>query len=295
MTDSIQRTQRTQRTGASSRTARLLPLAALAATLGACGQGETTLTHPEAEFFRGSGPNQGTFYGAAVPVGQGTARTYLSVENGVMVEIGVALSESAMQGLPAGSGHSDGSHAHYNEYLLRMHPQNPTPYQFVELNWNPDGHEPDGIYTVPHFDIHFYTISLAERNAIDPADPLWEQKANRAPAPELIPERYVPAGPPIPGIPLSELAVPRMGVHWIDVTSPELGGAPFETTFIYGSWDGKIIFTEPMVTRAFLLQKPNFQQELPVAQQGYNPRGYRVYWNEQTKEYRVALTGLPAR
>ena len=54
-----------------------------------------------------------------------------------------------------------------------------------------------------------------------------------------------------------------MGVHWIDVRSPELQGLlgkperakPFTATFIHGAWNGKFIFDEPMVTRAHLLAK----------------------------------------
>lgn len=270
---------------------RLALTAAALSVLAAC-EPERTVLEPEGSFSRSAGPRQGTFYGAAVRLGDGIARSYFTLQGGATVEVGVALSESALSGLPSGSGHSDGTHTHYNEYLLEMHPRNPTPYQFVELNWNPQGHEPPGIYDLPHFDFHFYTISLAERNAIDPSDPLWTQKANNVPAAEYIPTNYVPAGPP--GVAPVEIAVPRMGVHWMDVTSPELSGATFTETFIYGSWDGEMIFVEPMVTKAFLEAKPSSSRTLPTAQKGYNPGGYRIYWNERTREYRVALTGLPA-
>ena len=56
-----------------------------------------------------------------------------------------------------------------------------------------------------------------------------------------------------------------------------------------------MIFAEPMITKAFLGTKPNYSRTLPTAQAGYTPGGYRIYWNEKTKEYRVALTGLPAQ
>jgi hypothetical protein len=235
-----------------------------------------------------------TSYGPAVRIGQGIARSYFISDRDTVLEVGVALSEAALRGLPDGAGHSDGSHAHYNEYLLRMHPRNPTPYQFVELNWNPDGHEPAGIYDLPHFDFHFYTVSVQERDAIDPADPQWTERANNVPAAAFVPERYVPAGPPIPGITPADIAVPRMGVHWMDVASPELQpGNVFTETFIYGSWDGRMIFAEPMITRAYLETKPQFRRELPTAEQGYNPGSYRIYWDEASREYRVALTDLP--
>ena len=92
------------------------------------------------------------------------------------------------------------------------------------------------------------------------------------------------------------LAFARMGVHWVDTTSSELKGQPFTRTFIYGSWNGKVIFAEPMVTRAYLETKPQFSAELPAPARGqdagYYARGYTVRWNAEAKEYRIALTGL---
>jgi hypothetical protein len=51
------------------------------------------------------------------------------------------------------------------------------------------------------------------------------------------------------------MTVPRMGLHWLDSKSPELPPAhrPFTATFIVGSWNGQVIFDEPMVTRDFIL------------------------------------------
>jgi hypothetical protein len=273
------------------RTSRLVTVAAalLAATT-ACDRTAAL----EATFSNSTADRQAIHYGPAVRIGAGIGRTYFVGTRDSVLEIGVALSEAALRGLPAGSGHSDGSHAHYNEYLLQMHPQNPTPYRFVELNWNPDGHEPEGIYGLPHFDYHFYTITIEERNAIDPKDPRWAEQANNLPAPAFIPERYVPAAPPIPGITPADIAVPRMGVHWMDVASPELQpGNVFAETFIYGTWDGRLIFAEPMITRAFLETKPDYRRELPTAAQGYNPGAYRIYWDVKSREYRVALIDLP--
>jgi hypothetical protein len=90
-----------------------------------------------------------------------------------------------------------------------------------------------------------------------------------------------------------------MGAHWVDPTSPELNGELFTRTFLYGSWDGEMIFAEPMVTKAFLETKPDFRAAIPTparyAVAGHYPTEYRVYWNEETKEYRVALAGLVER
>ena len=269
-----------------------LALAALALAVAAGCTDDGSIVDPSADHSESTGPRQFTFYGAAEKLGNGTARSYFTTENGVAVEVGIALSEGVMRGLPTGD-HATGSHTHDDHVVLRMHSQNPTPYRLMDVNWNPAGHPP-APYAEPHFDFHFYTIGPEERNAISPADPQWAQKANHAPAPEYIPANYVPAG--APGTPLVDLAVPRMGVHWVDATSPELSeGKRFTETFIYGSWDGKVIFAEPMVTRAFLESRPSFRRTLPTAQKGYNPGSYRVYWNERTREYRVALADLPAQ
>ncbi len=122
-------------------------------------------------------------YGAPATLGNGAARTYVVVDqaSGNPVEVGVALDEAALEGLPsAGDQSPGGAHEHYNSYILQLPAENGTPYQFVELDWNPKGH--GGPYTAPHFDFHFYRVSLAERNAIDPAAPDYDARAAKFPA-----------------------------------------------------------------------------------------------------------------
>ncbi len=260
-------------------------------------------------------------YGPAVKVGNGTARTYvvLSEKDGnVPLEMGVALSEDAMEGLPAKDPHAAhkaaaSSHEHLDNhvYLLSLPKAGVAPYQFVELDWNPGGHEPPGIYDEPHFDFHFYTISPEERAAIVPTDPDFQKKADMLPAEAQRPEFYMMAAPP--GAPAP--AVPLMGVHWVDVRSPELQRMmgkpelykPFTTTFIYGSWAGRFTFIEPMITRSYIMAKkaatdPALQNELipvPGAKEyspaGYYPSAYRIAWDADAKEYRIALTQLGMR
>lgn len=233
-----------------------------------------------------------TIYGEAVRVGNGTARTYAVQSAGVPTEVGVALSEGAFTGLPAdhapgGIAMPDGHHTYPVD--LPMPAGYGTPFRFVGMDWHPAGHEPPGIYDRPHFDFHFYTISPAERDAIVPSDAQFEAKGSRYPAAEFRPAGYTP----LPG------AVPLMGAHWVDPASPELNGKPFTATFLYGTWDGKLNFAEPMVTKSFLESKPDFRSPIatPVryAEPGRYPTEYRVYWHAASREYRVALTGLVER
>jgi hypothetical protein len=241
-------------------------------------------------------------YGVPVKVGNGRARSYVVRRkgDGRTVELGVALDETALQGLPAPMAHPGGSdgHAHVDahEYLLALPQRHGTAAQHITVDWNPGGHEPPGIYDVPHFDFHFYTISQAERDAMVPTDPMFMTKAARYPLPSASPAGFMvlpPAPAPVP-------AVPRMGVHWSNLAAAELQPPsspqykPFTHTFIYGSWDGAFIFAEPMITRAFLLSKPDIS--VPVSSLPANVRSalrtneYRIRWDAKAREVRIALS-----
>ncbi len=256
-------------------------LVAAAAALSACNASEA------------SEPGVRTEYGSAVALGNGTARTYVTMDGGAPAEVGVALSEDALTGLQAphdpGAIVFEDGHMTF-EHVLPLPAANPTPFQHVVVNWNPGGHEPDGIWNLPHFDFHFYLISPAERAAIGHSDPQFQAKAERTPPAAEIPQGYVLPAP---------LGVPQMGVHWVDPKTPELNGRTFTQTFIYGSWNGEVIFAEPMITKAFLESKPDFAAPLPPAQAygraGYHPTGYGIRWDAAAKEYRIALTGLTRR
>src|SRR4051812_9122435 len=239
-------------------------------------------------------------YGAAQTLGNGTVRTYLVVNRNdpsTPVEVGVALSESAMEGLPAGVASSDPM-ANMHMYTLALPVQNATPYKFVQFDWNPVGHEPEGVYTLPHFDFHFYTVPVSVRDGIMPTDPKYAAKAASYPASEFRAPFYVDAATAA-GAPASAAAVPMMGLHWLDVRSPELqeltghpeNAKPFTKTFIYGSWDGQFIFDEPMITREYLMAKHDAtdsavrDEVIPVptaarySPAGFYPSAYRISYD----------------
>ncbi|HEX6133155.1 MAG TPA: DUF5602 domain-containing protein [Longimicrobiales bacterium] len=234
--------------------------------------------------------DDGMIYGAPVAIGNGTARVYIDLKDGAPVEVGVALTVGALEGLP--DHHSTGGVAlpdghRMFEQILTMPAQNPTPYRYVALGWNPGGHEPPGIYDHAHFDFHFYTAPESQRALMDPARAEYEAEAALNPAAEYVPSGFVT--PP-------DAVVPFMGSHWIDPTSPEFNGGEFTRTFLYGSWNGEIIFAEPMITRAFLQTRTDVTQEVAVAARqltpGWYPGSYRVRWVDDAREYRVGLTGF---
>jgi hypothetical protein len=241
-------------------------------------------------------------YGPEVPVGEGVARSYAVMNGGDVEEVGVALSEGALRGLPqvdehAGHGSDKapgGAPPGHVEFVLAMPGEHGTPYRFVGLDWNPVGHPPMGIYDAPHFDIHFYTIPEAERNLIDPSHPEFAARASRVPAMEAAPVGYLPHHVLEQAEPAA-LTVPRMGLHWVNPAGAEFAGGPFTAAMLYGSWDGEFVFVEPMVALDFLLQDPDLTMPLSRPPSGFAPGVFRVYRDAGTSEYRIALRDLETR
>lgn len=260
-------------------------------------------------------------YGAPQRIGNGTVRTYVTVDPRdprVPLEVGVAISAAGMEGLPAPRANAGSHGAHSGHEMLDSHTllldlpaKNPTPFRFVQFDWNPGGHEPPGVYDEPHFDFHFWTASRKVRESIVPENPEFAKQAASLPAEEYRMPMYID-GATAAKVPASAASVPKMGLHWLDVRSPELQGLAgfpekqqkFTRTFIYGSWDGRFVFAEPMITRAYILSKKSATDAaqrdevipVPTAKRaqvpGYYPAAYRITYDATANEYRIALTSF---
>jgi hypothetical protein len=223
----------------------------------------------------------GMFFGPLVTVADGTARSYVILDAaGLPTDVGVALTEAALTGLPGTS----------TEFLIELPPEAAaTVYDHATLNWQHMGHGPPGIYSVPHFDLHVYMITQSERAAMVLGTPELSARMVRPPAAEFVPAGYA-AGP----------ILPQMGMHWTDSAAPERNGQPFIYTFFYGSYDGVFMLHEPMVTKAFLETKPvgvvtPIKLPAQYATHGYQATSYTVGYDAGAKEYRIALSGLVNR
>jgi hypothetical protein len=193
-------------------------------------------------------------------MGNGHVRSFgvLEKQTDKPVQIGFEISANALQDLP---------HGHGVHYLLALHPKvkSSTIFDHMVADWNSHGHQP-GPYLAPHFDFHFYMISVAERLGITANDPL-----SVAPLPSgYLPADYIgPIGPE-----------PQMGGHCVDLTSPELNGNPFTHTFIYGAYNSKVNFYEPMVTLDYLSNATsgtfNIKQPAYFSKDGYYPTQYSI-------------------
>lgn len=235
----------------------------------------------------GPGPAQekgGLFAGETRLIGNGAAWSWVEKDaGGSPVRMGITFTETALSGLPeelpAG--------LHDLEYLLPLPKEAAAaPFTHITMNWNPHGHIPPGVYDVPHFDFHFYIIGQEQREQITckGAD---HAKCFKKPDAKYLPVDYIlPPG----------TEFPRMGVHWIDPSSPEFNKQPFTKTFIYGSYDGQLAFMEPMASKSYLETRPNISETVkPPAEyqrHGHYPASYSLKYDPARKEYTVALEDL---
>lgn len=183
-------------------------------------------------------------------------------KDGKPEEVSIVLDDATLNSVPVGQPSDHFSHA--NNLMVPIPGKSGTPFQFVMVNWNSSGHEPDSIYGLPHFDFHFYTTPQEE--VMKYTDSV---KLRTTPTPEYVPANHVAVHP-----------LPMMGNHFIDVTSPELNRQPFTQTFIYGSYDSKVVFYEPMITLNFLKSQNEFERDLPQPAKfktaGYYPTKLKI-------------------
>ncbi|GAA4730080.1 hypothetical protein [Flavisolibacter ginsenosidimutans] len=233
-------------------------------------------------------PAEKIFKGDAQTFQHGKAWTwYEADDNNNPVRIAIAMDDASMASLDTLTPGAPGHH-HENSLSLKLHPKatGGTPFTHVLLDWNPAGHEPAGVYDKPHFDFHFYIQPEAERIAIPTYD-LAQAKFDNAPAQGYMPPTYINPGG----------GVPQMGAHWLDVTTPEVNGQPFTQTFLMGSYDGKVTFWEPMITRKFVEANPSFERAIPqptkYQKAGWYPTKMRIAKQDGTTN--IILEGFVQR
>jgi hypothetical protein len=230
--------------------------------------------------------NNGTTYtGKVVRLGNGTAHTVVRTDaSGKPVSIGVVLTEKALEGLPAAA---KGPHSDV-PFQLPMPVKGPkTVVDHVVVNWEPQGHPPEKVYDVPHFDFHFYLPGAAYQKKVHFKNEAESGDPGQQPAAEMLATGYVvPPG----------TAVPKMGVHAINPASPEFKGQPFTSTFIYGYHNKKLTFLEPMASLDFLKSKPAFSAPVgrpsKYLKAGAYPSSYSIKYDNATRSYEVSLDGL---
>ncbi len=155
----------------------------------------------------------------------------------------------------------------------------------ANLQWHPMGHEPEHVYDVPHFDVHFYTITEKTRSGIVPGSPVGKVMPPKA----ILP----PNGVLAPGF------IPGMGMHDIPASQPEFHHGAFGVSPIIGYWNGDLAFFEVMFTKAWLLKNKDmtgaFPQPASVRRHGAYPTRYAVKYDHVADAYQVSLTDFRLR
>jgi len=195
-----------------------------------------------------------------------------TTKEGTPNEVAIVIDDAALNSVPVGQPTDHTGHA--NNINIAFAQEGKIPFKFASVNWNSSGHEPANVYTAPHFDFHFYMTSESEvMGYVDPV-----KIDQNLPAADYLPPAHIA---PAPG-------VPKMGKHWLDATSPELSGGTFTQTFIYGSYDSKVVFYEPMITQLFLKSTTEFDRAIPQPAkfkvEGYYPTRMKVKKKNGTTE-----------
>ncbi len=195
-----------------------------------------------------------TLFGDSQTIGSGLATAYLVNKNDTPTEIGIVMSEATYLSLDS----------NYQSLSLNFPTSvNQTPFVHALFDWAPFGHEPANVYTLPHFDLHFYMTSAADRVEIGVEDSV---AANILPDASFFPPDYFPTG-----------VVPYMGNHWIDAKAAELDTEhphTFDETFIYGSFNGEVTFWEPMITKDYVESENDFVKAIPQPAEYNEPGKY---------------------
>lgn len=184
----------------------------------------------------------------------------------------------------------------------------PGPFTYVEIDWNTEGEPrgPNGSFASPHFDFHFYMISLDEMTTnltcvssngktCDPLLTDYDQmrRFQNMPEAKYIPELYrADVGS----------AIPVMGLHLLDMTIDyTVEGVNHYPVLIYGTYDGAVIFAEASVTLNTLqdaMAAPDKKISFPFRQPSAFanaidwPTEFVIEYLEETGGFRAGFTGF---
>lgn len=140
-----------------------------------------------------------------------------------------------------------------------------TPFTFAYITFNTLGHGPEGVYDVPHYDFHFFMTpfkTFETLTQVGPSPGLLDMDVHSlslvdVPAKYLMPGAFR-MGPPTYG----------MGQHWSSPDDPVFHGTSFNFTgsFAFGSYNGKVIYFEPLASLQLLATRPDQCWDIPMPQ-----------------------------
>lgn len=206
---------------------------------------------------------------------------------GNLSSIGVHMDGGAFGAFDEGGGHRDeelGAHLHFPD--IDTHE-----FTFSGFHYGSGGHPPPEIYTVPHFDFHFYFIEEEVVEGVT-GGPLPAEVPFIGLADYDIPEEQFP---PDYSFEKHRLIIKEMGEHLLDTTASEFQNGEFTHTNVYGVYDpaidpenkagcedipelglenvpvyegdgeGRLHFMEPMITTDFISRELEEETTVDIA------------------------------
>ena len=235
-----------------------------------------------------------TYYGAPVTVGSGSVRVYVIENTSGTIEVGIEADATAFVDLVSDS------HLHLD--LPTSGSFDVSPIDHIDVGFAVSGHPggpwadtagvPENSYwAVPHFDVHFMTISDEEADGIIIPNPTDSSDlAYVPPAVSDLAEGYA-LGP--------NSGVNGEGSHWATGSEFSDFPAPFDYNFLYGFYNGSMTFEEPMVAQTFLANLKNgltsgVLQAFSVS--STNPAfgsQYFIRYDAGSDVFRIGVTTIP--
>lgn len=181
--------------------------------------------------------------GDSVAIGEGSASSYTERARGKLSAVGVQFDAAVLNGLPRTA----------ESYQLNLPDGDTRRFEYIGMDYNPEGHEPPALYGHPHFDFHFYMLDEETVAAIPGGAPEYDIPNALMPSNTVTSDDYSEN-------PAPRTVVPGMGEHLVSIpeSMPSNPGDDGWSVYIWGAYDpdgdgtGQLTFMEPMITDAYL-------------------------------------------
>lgn len=179
----------------------------------------------------------------------------------------------------------------------------------ISIDFNPCGHPPMDVFTIPHYDLHLYKVSPEFRTCMTcdkiPGAPVCDpggQSTSNGKA--FLNVGTIVAGPDagkISNFPdgfefgVADM-VPLMGTHSWDVSQAPINGNSWvEPVWVMGTYDGNVADVEPMIPLSFMTgnDDKSYEETLTYVGQTMNelPNKYHVSYDSESGFVTFSMEG----
>lgn len=210
-----------------------------------------------------------TFQGENVPVGSGFVFSWVTFNNyGTLMEVGIDITPEVYESLPRSGDFEKPLIIPFSEDVKKF-----IPFNHVGLNWS-NGNPENPLLTKPHFDVHFFMITVEQRMEIPEFSDESEALFTNYPSAEHFPSGYKPFAK-------NSRAEAMIGNHWYPTKALKTS----DYALFLGSYDGKFTFLDPMVSLDFLKNESLLiSEEIPQPAIYPSDKDFPKYFNIYTNK-----------